>query len=146
EAAGAEVWIADVTGDGLGDLIVGRAHHSVPGESGGGAVTVLPGGAALRRAAEGLALLDLKALPAGLHATTLAGSQAFGRVGVWVRAGDVTGDGVADLVVGADQEGTERHAGAVYLVRGGSHLAAGTTAVLGHTAGTALQGHTARIE
>lgn len=151
EAAGAEVWIDDVTGDGLGDLIVGRPNFSAPGRIGAGAVTVVPGGAALRRFAAGLRPLDLGAPPANLAVTTLTGRQPLGRLGIWARTGDVTGDGVADLLIGADQEGEGAagdsfHHGAVYLIRGGAHLASGTSADLGRTAGTALQGHTARIE
>ena len=43
EVTGAEIWLGDVDGDGLGDLLIGRQNHS-PGGSrlGAGALTILP--------------------------------------------------------------------------------------------------------
>src|SRR5690606_27430878 len=48
ENAGSEIWMDDVTGDGLGDLIICRQNYSPGGSrTGAGALTLLPGGAAL---------------------------------------------------------------------------------------------------
>ncbi len=53
EAAGVEVEIADVTGDGVGDLLIGRQNHTPEmGRPGAGALTILVGGPALRDHAE----------------------------------------------------------------------------------------------
>lgn len=133
ENAGSEVWMDDVTGDGLGDLLICRQNYTVGNRCGVGALTILPGSAALRARARSLQPIDLDSPPAGLGLTTIIGRRGGDRLCVWVRTGDVDGDGIADLAIGADQEdGTgETHRGAVYVIRGGSHLAAETAYDLG---------------
>jgi len=152
ENTGTEVWMGDVTGDGLGDYLISRQNYTLPQPSptpdrvGCGAVTIVVGSAALSDRTGGMLdfdPLDLAYPPAGLTLVTFVGAQAGGRFGMWVRAGDVTGDGVDDLVVGADQE--DGHRGAVYLIRGGSHLASQTTIDLAAFGATPLAGHVARI-
>ncbi|MDP3936967.1 MAG: hypothetical protein Q8R92_02390, partial [Deltaproteobacteria bacterium] len=152
ETAGSELWMDDVTGDGLGDLLVARQNFSPVGRIGAGALTILVGGPALRAQAATLAPLDLCAPPPGIVMTTLVGDAAFHRLGIWMRIGDVTGDGIADIVVGADQSNAplEAHRGAAWVVRGGPHLALNQTidlAVFGAPAfdATPLAGHVARI-
>ncbi len=148
EAAGSEVWIDDVTGDGIADLLIGRQNHQPdPTRPGAGALSILVGGPALRTHAATLAYLDLGALPPGVTSTKLVGAEALGRLGIWMRTGDVTGDGIADLVVGADQEdgSGEPDRGALYLIRGGPHLAAAQTIDLASLGSTALAGHVAKL-
>ncbi len=149
EATGSELWMDDVTGDGLGDLLIARQNFSpAPDRIGAGALTIVPGAPALRAAAETLLPVDLAAPPAELAMTTIVGANAFDRLGIWMRTGDVTGDGVADLVVGADQvsESGEVHRGAVYVIRGGPHLAGAGSIDLADFGTTALPGHIVRIE
>jgi hypothetical protein len=132
EHTGSEVWMDDLDGDGLGDLIVCRQDHSPPGRIGAGALTILFGDPAVRTfAATAAALddwLDLAAPPGGLQVTTIVGRDAGDRFCIWVRTGDVDGDGVADLLVGADKRDLDRVGaddnGAAYVIRGGSHLGA----------------------
>ena len=77
EVAGVEVEIADVTGDGVGDLLIGRQNHTPgDGSSGAGALTILVGGAELRDHAERWTYLDLGAIPAAITATTFIGAAS----------------------------------------------------------------------
>lgn len=138
ENAGSEVWMADVTGDGLYELLVARQNASAGAVRGAGAVSVIVGGPSLTQAGS----LDLASPAPEIAVTTLQGSQQGGRVGIWVRAGDATGDGIADLLIGADQE--EGHRGAAWLVEGGAHLASGGALSLAD-AGGPLAGHVLRI-
>lgn len=150
EVAGNEIWIDDVTGDGIGDLLIGRQNYAPTRERPGvGALSIVVGSATLRAHAATLAAVDLDDPPAGVTITTLVGSQEFGRFGIWMRTGDIDGDGIADIVVGADQEqhGNESHGGAAYVLRGGAHLAGGGTVDFGGDVNaTALAGHWLRLE
>ena len=149
EMAGSEVWMDDVTGDGLGDLLIARQNHTPdPGRIGAGALTILIGDPAVRTHAATLTPIDLQAAPpAALTMITFVGANALDRLGIWMRTGDVTGDGIADIVVGADQEDShgEHNAGAAYVIRGGAHLASTQTIDLASFGSTALAGHVARI-
>ena len=132
EVAGVEVEIADVTGDGVGDLLIGRQNHTPEmGRPGAGALTILVGGPELRDHAEGGTYLDLGAIPAALTVTTFIGAASYDRLGIWMRAGDVDGDGIKDIAVGADEVDATvdvtQNSGAVFVLRGGSHLAADQT-------------------
>jgi len=148
ETAGSEVWIDDVTGDGLADLLVCRQNFSRhAGRIGAGALTILSGGSHLRNRAASLSPLDLRNPPASFPVTTVVGASALDRLCIWVRTGDVTGDGIADVVVGADQEdlGGELNRGAVYVLRGGSHLRDAGTVDLASFGATGLAGHIAKV-
>ena len=147
ENAGSEIWMDDLTGDGIAELIIARQNFTPdPMRIGAGAVTILIGGTAVATQAATLTPIDLASPPVGVTLTTLVGGQALGRLGIWIRTGDVTGDGIADLLIGADQENSngEGHAGAAYLVRGGPHLAAGGTVDFADLM-TALPGNLAQI-
>ena len=144
ENAGSEIWMDDVTGDGVGDLLVARQNHDAAGRAGAGALTILAGGPEVGEYAELLERLDLANAPDGLTLTTLLGAEIGSRLGIWVRTGDVDGDLVADIVVGADQEGNS-HQGAAYVIRGGPHLGVGGSIDLADFGATALAGHLARI-
>ena len=147
ETAGNEIWMDDVTGDGVGDLLIGRQNFTPDSRIGAGALTIVVGSPALRRLAADLTPFDLADPPAGVTVATLVGANQLDRLGIWVRTGDVTGDGVADVVVGADQEDGEGEAnrGAVYVIRGGAHLAGAGTIELADFGATALAGRLARI-
>jgi hypothetical protein len=94
-AAGSSVTTGDVSGDGTADVVVGA-----PGADGAGTVYVVP--------PPFLTEMELSRawLFSGEDAGDLAGTVAVG---------DVSGDGVADLVVGAPQA---RGVGEVYIKRG----------------------------
>jgi hypothetical protein len=146
EATGSEVWMDDVTGDGLGDLLIARQNFDPGGRPGAGALTILVGGPELDDFAGDLQPLDLAAPPAELTLATLVGPSQCQRLGMWVRTGDVTGDGVADIVVGADQAGaSQSHLGSAWVVRGGAHLATLGTLDLADFGTTPIEGDLARI-
>ena len=149
EAAGNEIWIDDVTGDGIADLLVGRQNYSPGpvGRIGAGALTVIVGGPEVRAFATRLEFLDLRDPPEELTLFTIIGRDLGDRFGMWMRTGDVDGDGIADIVVAADQEdeageSVSFNSGAVYVIRGGDHLRASMRVELD---AVALQGHIRRI-
>jgi hypothetical protein len=83
---GAGLAVGDVTGDGRDDVVVGAFGENRQG----GAVHVLPGGSGLPRAQ------DSTAVGAGM-----LGLPTGSALGWTVAVGDVTGDGRAEVVVGA---------------------------------------------
>ncbi len=145
ENAGSEIWMDDVTGDGVGDLLVARQNHDADAARlGAGALSIVVGGPELAAQALTGLPLDLAAPPQSITVTTPVGAAAGDRLGIWMRTGDVDGDAIADIVVGADQQGPD-HRGGAWVVRGGSHLAAGGTIDLASFGSTAIVGHLARL-
>ena len=145
EAAGNEIWIDDVTGDGIADLLMGRQNYSPgpAGRIGAGALTVIVGGPEVRLFATSLEFLDLRNPPQELTLFTIIGRGLGDRFGMWMRTGDVDGDGIADILVAADQEDEDGepvsfNSGAVYVIRGGDHLRASMQVELDDAV---LQGH-----
>ena len=149
EAAGSEIWMDDVTGDGIGDLLIARQNFRAanPDRIGAGALSVVVGGPQLRSQAVGGLVLDVSNPPPGVEILTIHGAATLDRLGIWVRTGDVTGDGIADFLVGADQEDEdfELNRGAAYLVRGGAHLARTMTVDLAGFGSSPLFGLIAKI-
>ncbi len=145
ENAGSELWMADVTGDGLGDLLICRQNYS-PDSSriGAGALTIVVGHPMLKTMAAADQALDLRSPPGGLPIVTILGSnagledgdgvnqQVGERLCIWARTGDMTGDSIDDFLVGADRRAshenpTEMDSGAAYVFRGGNHFQASQT-------------------
>ena len=148
ENAGSEIWMADLTRNGYGDLVICRQNYS-PDETriGAGALTLIPASPVLRiMAAEGT-ILDLRNPPENLPILNIVGAMAESRLCIWARNGDVTGNGTDDLAIGADGELTngDTHAGAVYLVRGGDWLLTAPDIDLADF-GTVAAGNIARIK
>jgi hypothetical protein len=106
-----------VNGDGAGDLVVGAPAASPAGRSGAGAVSVIYGGPALPAA------IDLASTPPGL---AVLGAAPGDELGSSVASGDVNGDGIDDLILGASAADTAGRidAGAAYVIHGGADLPA----------------------
>jgi hypothetical protein len=146
ENAGSEVWMADVSGDGYGELIICRQNYSHDGRTGSGALTLISATPVLRTLAMNGTALDLRAPPGNVPIVTIYGAMVTSRFCIWPRNGDVTGDGIDDLLVGADREASDgvTDSGAVYLFRGGAYLESTHTIDLQNLA-TASPGNIARV-
>jgi hypothetical protein len=113
DAAGSAVGVAgDMNGDARADLLVGAPNASARGRTQSGAAYVV-------LAPTSAATIDLAALGAGGH--RIDGAAAADRLGLTVLgAGDQTGDGRADVVLGAPRASSAGRdgAGAVFLLAG----------------------------
>jgi hypothetical protein len=112
---GRPILVADATGEGRSDLVLGA-----PLDAGRrGTVAVLPGPITSRT-------VDLASVPQ----TRLIGTLPEGRLGWWLEAGHLDGDGTADLLVAAPWAGIAARdkTGVVYGLRG--PIAPATTVTL----------------
>jgi hypothetical protein len=120
---GTELFAADVNGDGFIDLIVGSQNYDGPDglrDNCGGAFVVLGRPGLLGSSPADGNTFDLADPPEGV--ITIVGAHPGDRLGIWVEAGDLDGDGMADILVGADQaggaSGDKLHAGQVAVIYG----------------------------
>lgn len=118
--AGSSVSAAgDVNGDGFDDLIIGAQGAATAGYNAGEAYVVFGSGSGFGSDVGGRQVIDLTTLSAA-QGFVIQGDSLGDRAGISVStAGDVNGDGLADLIVGAhfgDDGGSE--AGEAYVVFG----------------------------
>jgi len=109
DMAGASVTFADFDGNGISDVIVGAPYMSDPLPSGGGIVGFTGG-----------PNLPVGLAPWGAGVFDIRGSEEYGCLGYSIAAaGDVSGNGFDDLVVGAPGSGGSGTArGVVYVLAG----------------------------
>jgi hypothetical protein len=129
DALGASVATGDVNGGGAVDLIMGAplsdrpATTGVPAATDTGAVFVVFGGLNLTPAVGTTKTFDINAVQQN---DSVYGADSSDHLGVSVAAGDVTGDGILDLLGGApDADGPSEDrpsAGEAYVVMGGAAL------------------------
>ena len=113
----------DLNGDGLDDLLVGARSNDAGGTNAGAAYLLFG-------KAGGFATVDLAEVAAGVGGFKIIGEAAYNGAGYSVsEAGDVNGDGIVDLLVGAPfNQAGGYNAGAAYLVFGrGAVTHAGTS-------------------
>ena len=115
EAGYALSGVGDANGDGHPDFVVGAPHEDTTGTDAGTIYLVLGDGGI----PTGGDLEDMDGL--------LRGEARDDHLGEWVApAGDVDGDGIADVAIGAYKESTwGQWAGAVYVFQGGDGLMQG---------------------
>ncbi|ASM76015.1 uncharacterized protein VITFI_CDS0236 [Vitreoscilla filiformis] len=130
----------DVNGDGLDDLIVGAYQSDPNGQSGAGRSYVVFG-------KTGGSVVEVSSLTAGTSTTgfVINGEAADDKSGFSVSAaGDVNGDGLADLIIGGHStDATGADAGRSYVVFGktdGSVVNASDLATGNSTAGFVIDG------
>ena len=107
---GTSATVGDVNGDGIADLLVGAPLND-SFDVDAGRVYVFLGGPALASGAADTADVKLSGLPT---------HNSFGRT---IRTGDVDGDGVADILIGApDADYLNDGNGRCYIFKGGPNL------------------------
>jgi len=106
--------IGDVDGDGFDDLIIGAPGNDDGGSDAGAAYIIFGSDH------EFSALLDLDAVAQGQGGVKIRGANAGDRAGYSVAgAGDINGDGIDDVILGAQgDDGGGSNAGAAYVVFG----------------------------
>ncbi|MXN67508.1 tandem-95 repeat protein [Stappia sp. GBMRC 2046] len=121
----------DVNGDGIDDVIIG-AYRAYPNGTDSGASYVVFGGQAF---ADGFELSSLEN-GTGISGFVVNGAGSDNRFGISVSsAGDLNGDGVDDLIIGANRADPENpdmttrgNAGQTYVIFGGPDISGGAGA------------------
>ncbi len=103
---GTELFTGDIDGDGIEDLLLSSQNYDGPDgdRTNSGALYVVFGREDLFGESERTIDL-LEGVPSDVLA--IYGDQIGGRLGIWVETGDLDGDGFEDIIVGADQAGSD---------------------------------------
>ena len=108
----------DINGDGLADIIIGARDVDINGDDNEGQVSIIFGSS--EEFSSRIAVSDLD----GTNGFTIDGISPEQRLGTSVSsAGDINNDGVADIIIGADNTDNDR--GSSYVVFGNSSIGNG---------------------
>jgi len=109
---------SDVNGDGLADIVVGARHDDPNGNNSGAAFVVF--------GKKDTTAVELSAIEAGTGGFVINGANAGDIAGnKAVLTGDVNGDGIDDILVSAQGDGSNgANAGAIYVVFGKTNTTA----------------------
>lgn len=133
DAFGTCVCVGDVDGDEVADLVISASKVDAIGAPDAGAVYVFPG-----------PIAGGQQLPAQAASIKLSGSAAVAgdEFGSALEIGDVDGDGLADLVVGAPKHDglTQLDTGCTYVFRGGATLGSRNADLADHAIDGTLSG------
>ena len=125
DQAGASVAGGDVDSDGIAEILIGAPGHDVK-QLDEGAAYLLPS-LALRAAGRGgsARTIELATIPELPNAWKFVGEDAGDQAGASVAlAGDMDGDGIGDILIGAPGQDADEQEGAAYLVSGARLLEA----------------------
>lgn len=124
DMAGTETYIDDFNGDGYDDLLFSAQNSDGPQQnrSNAGAAYVLFGGEDFAQHAD----IDLRQSYPDI--LSIYGAAVEDRLGLWVEGGDFDGDGIQDLLIGANQadgpENRRTNSGEVWIIYGAADMLA----------------------
>lgn len=122
-AGGSGVYVAsgDINGDHIADFIIGAPWYSSFGKTYNGATYVIFGGTGAWASSVDATKLAGSTVVNGTNGVRIEGATALDHSGSAVASADINGDGIADLVIGADDASyTASNSGSAYVVFGSS--------------------------